>query len=97
MLRRLLISLFLTMVFVMLLGVVWLLGMRAKVPFVLDAVRGLATRRFNPRQMKTAGSPGAPAAWSTTARVISPISRSLRTANRLFPQVSSRALAPASM
>lgn len=40
-------------------GVAGVLGMRAKVPFVLDAVRQLSKRVFNPSQMATAGSPGA--------------------------------------
>ncbi|MDX1449842.1 MAG: nitroreductase family deazaflavin-dependent oxidoreductase [Acidimicrobiia bacterium] len=34
-------------------------GMRYKWPFVLDAVRRLNRRFLNPRQMRTAGSPGA--------------------------------------
>jgi deazaflavin-dependent oxidoreductase (nitroreductase family) len=39
--------------------VVFLRGMRAKSPFVLKAVRTFNGRFANPRQMKTAGKPGA--------------------------------------
>ena len=38
---------------------VFVLGMRAKWPPVLKAVRGLNRRFVNPRQMRTAGTPGA--------------------------------------
>ena len=41
------------------LGAVFLGGMRAKWPPVVDAVRRLTMRVFNPRQMATAGEPGA--------------------------------------
>jgi deazaflavin-dependent oxidoreductase (nitroreductase family) len=39
--------------------VVFLLGMRAKSPFVLTAVRSFNRRFMNPRQLRTAGKPGA--------------------------------------
>lgn len=38
---------------------VFMLGMRRKWPFVLDAVRAMNKRFLNPRQMKSAGTPGA--------------------------------------
>lgn len=41
---------------------VFMLGMRGKWPFVLDAVRAMNKRFMNPRQMKSAGAPGAYAA-----------------------------------
>ncbi len=44
---------------VVLLGAVFLIGMRTKSPRVLDAVRGMNRRFFNPKQMKSAGTPGA--------------------------------------
>ena len=44
------------------LGVLFLLGMRAKSPLVLRAVIALSRTVFNPRQMRTAGQPGAYAA-----------------------------------
>ena len=37
----------------------FVLGMRAKSPFVLAAIRALNRRVVNPRQLKTAGRPGA--------------------------------------
>jgi deazaflavin-dependent oxidoreductase (nitroreductase family) len=37
-------------------------GMRGKWPFVLDAVRAMNKRFLNPRQMRSAGTPGAYAA-----------------------------------
>jgi deazaflavin-dependent oxidoreductase (nitroreductase family) len=40
-------------------GATFLLGMRRKVPFVLDLVRRNNRRMMNPRQMRTAGTPGA--------------------------------------
>ncbi len=39
--------------------VTFLLGMRTKVPFVLDGVRKMNKRVMNPMQMKSAGTPGA--------------------------------------
>ena len=44
---------------VLTLGIVFLLGMRAKSPPVLSAVRRMNRRFVNPRQMRTAGTPGA--------------------------------------
>jgi deazaflavin-dependent oxidoreductase (nitroreductase family) len=41
------------------LGVVFVVGMRTKSPLVLDAIRGVARRLVNPRQLKSAGTPGA--------------------------------------
>lgn len=41
------------------LAVIFVLGMRTKWPPVLNVVRGLSRAVFNPRQMKTAGTPGA--------------------------------------
>ena len=38
---------------------VFMLGMRAKSPFVLRAVRRINRAIFNPRQMRSAGTPGA--------------------------------------
>jgi hypothetical protein len=40
-------------------GVVFMVGMRMKSPLVLDAVRWVARRFVNPRQLETAGAPGA--------------------------------------
>lgn len=42
-----------------LLGLAFVLGMRAKSPVVLGAVKRLNRRFVNPRQMRTAGTPGA--------------------------------------
>jgi deazaflavin-dependent oxidoreductase (nitroreductase family) len=48
----------------------FLLGMRGKWPFVLDTVRRMNRRVINPRQLRTAGTPGADAAIiSHTGRV----------------------------
>ncbi len=47
---------------VLTLPVVFMLGMRLKWPFVLDAVRAMNKRFMNPRQMRSAGTPGAYAA-----------------------------------
>jgi deazaflavin-dependent oxidoreductase (nitroreductase family) len=47
---------------VVVLPVVFMLGMRLKWPFVLDAVRAMNKRFMNPRQMRSAGTPGAYAA-----------------------------------
>jgi deazaflavin-dependent oxidoreductase (nitroreductase family) len=47
---------------VVLLPVVFMLGMRLKWPFVLDAVRAMNKRFINPRKMRSAGTPGAYAA-----------------------------------
>jgi deazaflavin-dependent oxidoreductase (nitroreductase family) len=47
---------------VLTLPVVFMLGMRFKWPFVLDAVRAMNKRFMNPRQMRSAGTPGAYAA-----------------------------------
>jgi deazaflavin-dependent oxidoreductase (nitroreductase family) len=47
---------------VLTLPVVFMLGMRFKWPFVLDAVRAMNKRFMNPRQMRSAGRPGAYAA-----------------------------------
>ena len=44
------------------LGAVWFLGMRSKWPPVLDFQRKVNRRFVNPRQMRSAGSPGAYAA-----------------------------------
>ena len=41
---------------------VLLVGMRTRTPIVVDAVRRASRDRFNPRQMESAGSPGAYAA-----------------------------------
>ena len=41
------------------LGVVWFVGMRTKWPPVRDFQRRVNRRVFNPRQMRTAGRPGA--------------------------------------
>jgi deazaflavin-dependent oxidoreductase (nitroreductase family) len=46
----------------LMLPVVFMLGMRFKWPFVLDAVRAMNKRFMNPRQMRSAGTPGAYAA-----------------------------------
>jgi deazaflavin-dependent oxidoreductase (nitroreductase family) len=43
----------------MVIGVVFLLGMRTKYPPVVNAVRRVNRAVFNPRQMGSAGSPGA--------------------------------------
>jgi deazaflavin-dependent oxidoreductase (nitroreductase family) len=43
-------------------GIVFVLGMRAKAPIVQGAVVWLTRVVFNPRQMRTAGTPGAYAA-----------------------------------
>jgi deazaflavin-dependent oxidoreductase (nitroreductase family) len=40
-------------------GLLFVLGMRAKTPWVLDLVRALNRRVINPRQMRSAGTPGA--------------------------------------
>jgi deazaflavin-dependent oxidoreductase (nitroreductase family) len=40
-------------------GIAFLLGMRAKSPLVLGAVVGLSKRWMNPAQLRTAGQPGA--------------------------------------
>lgn len=40
-------------------GAIFMLGMRYKWPFVLDGVRRTNRRFMNPRQMRTAGTPGA--------------------------------------
>lgn len=40
-------------------AVVFMAGMRYKWPFVLDGVRRMNRRFLNPRQMRTAGTPGA--------------------------------------
>jgi deazaflavin-dependent oxidoreductase (nitroreductase family) len=50
------------LVVVAVLGAVWFLGMRSKWPPVLDFQRKVNRRFINPRQMRTAGSPGAYAA-----------------------------------
>ena len=42
-------------------GITFVLGMRAKTPWVLDRVRHFARAIVNPRQMRTAGTPGATA------------------------------------
>ena len=42
-------------------GITFVLGMRAKTPWVLDRVRHFARGVINPRQMRTAGTPGATA------------------------------------
>ncbi|MGF1665096.1 MAG: nitroreductase family deazaflavin-dependent oxidoreductase [Acidimicrobiia bacterium] len=47
---------------VLTLPIVFMLGMRFKWPFVLDAVRAMNKRFMNPRQMRSAGTPGAYAA-----------------------------------
>ena len=47
---------------VLLVGVAFLLGMRAKSRLLLDAVRRMNRAFMNPRQMATAGTPGAYAA-----------------------------------
>lgn len=47
---------------VLALPIVFMLGMRFKWPFVLDAVRAMNKRFMNPRQMRSAGTPGAYAA-----------------------------------
>jgi len=41
------------------LGLVWLIGMRTKLPLVIDFQRRTNRRIVNPRQMRTAGTPGA--------------------------------------
>ena len=50
---------------VLLLALLFLLGMRGKWPFVLDAVRAINRRVFNPRQMRSAGQAGA---WASIVR-----------------------------
>lgn len=53
-------TLFLTILATSLLGVaLFIAGMRYKLPFVLDGVRRMNRRFLNPRQMRTAGTPGA--------------------------------------
>ena len=47
------------LVVLLLLAVVWFVGMRTKWPPVRDFQRRVNRRVFNPRQMRTAGSPGA--------------------------------------
>ncbi|MBK9178268.1 MAG: nitroreductase family deazaflavin-dependent oxidoreductase [Acidimicrobiales bacterium] len=59
MVKRLLMALGALLVGVVLLLVVFLVGMRTKSPAVQTAVRKLNRRYMNPRQMKTAGTPGA--------------------------------------
>lgn len=44
---------------ILLLGVAFMAGMRWKVPFVLDGVRRMNKAVLNPRQLRTAGTPGA--------------------------------------
>jgi len=44
------------------LGGGFLLGMRMKIPFVVNGIRRMNRALINPRQMKTAGTPGAFAA-----------------------------------
>jgi len=40
-------------------GTIFIVGMRTKSPLVLDRIRSLNRRVFNPVQMKSAGTPGA--------------------------------------
>ena len=40
-------------------GITFMLGMRAKTPWVLDAIRRVARNVTNPYQMRSAGTPGA--------------------------------------
>lgn len=44
---------------ILLLGLVFVAGMRWKVPLVLDGVRRMNKRMLNPRQLRTAGTTGA--------------------------------------
>ena len=44
---------------VLAIGITFVLGMRAKTPWVLDRVRHFARGIINPRQMRSAGTPGA--------------------------------------
>src|SRR5690606_31926784 len=45
--------------FIVVVGAAWILGMRAKWTQVLDAQRWANQHLLNPRQMRTAGTPGA--------------------------------------
>jgi deazaflavin-dependent oxidoreductase (nitroreductase family) len=62
MMKRLATTLGLVLLALSALGLVFLLGMRAKYPPVLGAVRRMNRKVFNPSQMRSAGSPGAYAA-----------------------------------
>ncbi len=53
-----------TLLLAVLAGALLVLGMRYKVPVVLDLVRRNNRRMINPRQMRTAGTPGAQGALS---------------------------------
>ncbi|MGL6280423.1 MAG: nitroreductase family deazaflavin-dependent oxidoreductase [Gaiella sp.] len=55
----LLVAVALVVLAIVFLGLVFMLGMRAKTPWVLDLVRALNRRVINPRQMRSAGTPGA--------------------------------------
>jgi deazaflavin-dependent oxidoreductase (nitroreductase family) len=62
MMKRLVTTLGLLVLAVSTLGLIFVLGMRAKYPPVLGAVRRMNRTVFNPSQMRSAGSPGAFAA-----------------------------------